>query len=332
MAAKRLAMDRILCPFDFSDFSERALARAGRLALHFGARVTALHVIPYGPSPMLVAEAKSGGYITIPEHLFREQRREAEVALARRVDAQRGLGVAIDSRVVEGEPFVQIAEIAHTLPADLVVMGTHGKSGWERFLLGSTTEKVMRRVACPLLAVGKSDEPGSGPSFQRILCAVDLSPASARTLELAQSFAQENLAHITLLHVVEGRLGAPPSGLAGPGAEAAFGTRDMVEFCLQQLQRAGQPAQGFCHVEERVERGSAWREIVRVAQETKADLIVIGAHVNGALGRLFLGSTAAQVVRHASCPVLIARELEAFEKAVTTPGGASHTDSEHRAL
>jgi nucleotide-binding universal stress UspA family protein len=70
----------------------------------------------------------------------------------------------------------------------------------------------------------------------------------------------------------------------------------------------GKAAHSFCEVTERVETGKAWKEILGVAEETHADLIVMGAHTGGALGRLFLGSTANQIVRHASCPVLVVRE------------------------
>lgn len=333
MPAKRICLNRILCPIDFSDFSERALARAGRLALHFGARVTALYVIPLNSTAMMVAGASAGGgYIAIPESLFREQRREAENELARFVDPQRRLGVTIDARVVEGEPWMQIGEAAHALPADLVVMGTHGKSGWDRLLLGSTTEKVMRLVACPVLTVGRSDAIGTGPLFHRILCAADLSPASTRTLELALSFAQEGLARVTLLHVLEGHLGDRLPSLRGPGADTGVDVPDIVDLALQQLRAAGRPARDFCAVEEMVEGGTPWREIVRVAEKTRADLIVVGAHVGGGLGRMFLGSTANQVLRHAPCPVLIARELEALEKGVPPSAGSARTDSSHPAL
>jgi nucleotide-binding universal stress UspA family protein len=202
-----------------------------------------------------------------------------------------GKGAPIETRLVEGDPWREIKAAAEALPADLVVMGTHGRSGFERLLLGSVTEKVLRTAPCPVLTVGTEDGASpAGPLFRRILCAADLTQASERTLDMAASLAEESLARVTLLHVVEGL------GLA------------LVEEARERLQRAGNVARRFRDVSERVETGTAWREILRVAEESRAELIVLGAHVHGALGRLFLGSTANQVVRHAPCPVLVVRE------------------------
>jgi nucleotide-binding universal stress UspA family protein len=311
MAPKRLSIERILCPTDFSEFSERAFTRAVRLGRWFNAQVTVLHVIPLNSPAVMIAGAAGGGYVVVPENLLRQQRSEASEELRRFVAPHLADGVVIQTALVGGEPWVQIEEMAAALPADLVVIGTHGRSGWDRFVLGSNTEKVMRRVACPVLTVGKMDAPTSGPLYNRILCAADLTASSQRTVDLALSFAQENASRITLLHVLEGHLTAPPE-LHRPWQEPARGP---VDLALDQLARAAAPARGFCEVQERVEVGSAWRQIVRVAEDTQADLIVVGAHATGGFGRLFLGSTANQVLRHAPCPVLIAREALAGEEA-----------------
>ena len=311
MRVKRVSLNRILCPVDFSDFSQRALTRAGRLALHFGARVTALHVVPLGSTAMMAAGANAGGgSSTLPESLFRDQRREAADELARRVGPLRRLGVAVDARVLEGEPWMQIGEAAKALQADLVVMGTHGQTGWDRLRLGSTTENVMRRVACPLLTVGKSDAVGAGAIFPRIVCAVSLGASSERTLAAGLSFAEKGLTRITLLHVLEDPLGDRLPRLGAPEDYAGVDPPEILDMALKQLRVAGQPAQAACEIEERLETGSAWREIVRVSEATKANLVVVGAHAQGALGRIFLGSTARQVVRRAPCPVLIVRAPE----------------------
>lgn len=313
MAPKRVSIERILCPTDFSEFSARAFARAVRLGKWFDARITALHVIPLNSPAMMIAGAASGRSMAIPENLLREQRCEAADALSRFVAPHLAEGVNIQTALLEGEPWVQIEEMSAALPADLMVMGTHGRSGWDRFVLGSSTEKVMRRVACSVLAVGKADAPTVGPLYNRILCASDLSASSQRAIDLALSFATENAARVTLLHVLEGTSPAPPD-LHRPWQEPA---RSPVDLALEQLGRAAWPARGFLDLEERVETGNPWREIVRVAEETRADLIVVGAHASGGFGRLFLGSTANQVLRHAPCPVLIARQAMTREEQKT---------------
>jgi nucleotide-binding universal stress UspA family protein len=287
----RTTIDRILCPTDFSDFSERALRQAVRLASWFEARVTALHVVPPIPGPAVMMGG--GVYVPIPADLLREQREGLERELHRLIEPLLGEGMPIEGR----------------LAADLVVMGTHGRSGFEHLLLGSVTERVLRTAPCPVLSVGRGAlDPPVGPLFRRILCAADLTKASERTLDMAVSLAEETLSRVTLLHVVEGLLGESGPELYRPVPEAIPLRHALVEEAERQLHRVGQRAHSFCEVSERVETGSAWREILRVAGETSADLIVIGAHTHGVFGRLFLGSTANQVVRHATCPVLTVRE------------------------
>jgi nucleotide-binding universal stress UspA family protein len=189
-------------------------------------------------------------------------------------------------------------------------MGTHGRSGFEHLLLGSAAERVLRTAPCPVLTVREKPLDRLNASlFRRILCAVDLSEASERTLDMALSLAEETLARVTLLHVVEGRLGESGPELYRPVPETARLRRQLVDEAKERLQRAGQRAHGFCEVSERVEAGSAWRRILGAAEETYADLIVMGAHAHGAVGRVFFGSTANQVVRHATCPVLTVREM-----------------------
>jgi nucleotide-binding universal stress UspA family protein len=224
--------------------------------------------------------------------------------------------VPIETRLVEGDPAGQIRSAAEALPADLVVIGTHGRSGFEHLMLGSVTEKVLRAAPCPVLAVGKEQTaPTPGPLFRRVLCAVDLTKASERTLDMALSMAEETLARVTLLHVVEGVLGESGPELYRPVPESAVLRRVLVDEAKERLGRVAEPAHSFCDVSVQVETGAAWRQILRVAEEGYADLIVIGAHAHGAFGRLFLGSTANQVVRHAHCPVLIVRETTAREES-----------------
>jgi nucleotide-binding universal stress UspA family protein len=136
---------------------------------------------------------------------------------------------------------------------------------------------------------------------------------------MALSLAEENLARVTLLHVVEGLLGETGPQLYRPVPETAPLRGMLVERAIEQLREAGRSAHSFCDVSERVETGVAWREILRTAEATRADLIVMGAHTHGALGRLLLGSTANRVVRHASCPVLVVRETVARRERHASP-------------
>ena len=307
MPQMRMQIDRILCPVDFSEFSAPALEHAVRLGSWFEARVDAVHVIPF---PMPAATRLP--YIPMSPEVPNEQRQAAARHLGNLVAPFLSAGVPIETRILEGDPWRVIRDEARGLPADLLVMGTHGRSGFEHLLLGSVTEKVLRHARCPVLTVGHVlRHPRTGPLFRRILCAADLTEASDRTLAMALSLASENDARITLLHVVEGVPDAQERDLYLAVPEIGPLRRDLVEHARARLREAvPESARDFCAVDERVETGSAWKGVLRVSDEEDADLIVMGAHAGGALGRMFFGSTANQVVRRAACPVLVIQETK----------------------
>ena len=307
MTPTRIEIDRILCPVDFSTFSGPALERALRLGNWFDARVEVLHVIPF-----TVPAGAGLPYYPAPPEVTRAQRAQAAQDLADLVASSLGEGVPLETKVLEGDPWRVIQEEAEALPADLLVMGTHGRSGLERLLLGSVTEKVLRRAPCPVLTVGHvAPHPRTGPLFRRILCAADLTRASERTLDVALSLATENDARITLLHVMETLPGDHGTGQSLAVPEIGPLRRDLLDQAWVQLREAvPEAARAFCEVSERVETGAPWSEILRVADEMEADLIVTGAHTRGAVSRMFFGSTASHVVRRATCPVLVIHETK----------------------
>jgi nucleotide-binding universal stress UspA family protein len=298
-------MDRILCPVDFSEFGTRALERAVRLGKWFDARVEVLHVIPFA------MPAGAGlPYMAIPLEATRAQRERAILALGDLVAPYLSEGVPIETKVLEGDPWRVIRDEAAAIPADLLVMGTHGRSGFEHLLLGSVTEKVLRRAPCPVVTVGEvPPHPRAGPPFRRILCAADLTPASAHTLDMGLAMASENDAAVTLLHVVEALPERTEGKLYLAVPEIGPLRHELMAQARAQLHKAVPvEARDFCTVTERVEAGAAWSEILRVAEELDADLIVLGAHTRGVLGRMFFGSTSSHVVRRAACPVLVIQE------------------------
>jgi nucleotide-binding universal stress UspA family protein len=296
-----MKVDRILCPTDYSEFSAQALDRAVGLARWFGAEVEVLHVIP--PRPWAIPADPAIPMTMVPADLLRADRPREIEALDRFVSRHRGGNVPIVVRLRDGDPGREIAAAVLEEPADLLVMGTHGRSGFERFALGSVTEKVLRLAHCPVLTVGRPRPAGAGPLFQRIVCALDLTSASTRTLETALSLAGENLARLTLLHVVDG-LEKPRAGDPPP----AWAEADLAEIQRRLHERVPSEAPLVCAVDERIEEGVPWRRILEVAEETEADLLVMGAHVGHELDRALFGSTVGRVVRRAECPVLVVRE------------------------
>ena len=140
MAPSRIRLQQILCPTNFSEFSDRAYRHARALAGWFDARLTVLHVIQY-----VVPAGGDLPYFPAPITVGAAVREEAQKELAIFVEAAQREGVAVDTLLLEGDPSREIQSTAEALPADLLVMGTHGRGGFERLVLGSVTEKVLRR-------------------------------------------------------------------------------------------------------------------------------------------------------------------------------------------
>jgi nucleotide-binding universal stress UspA family protein len=316
MAPSRVQIERVLCPVDFSEFSARALARACDVAAWFGARVTVVHVCPN-----VVPGGPEAPYFPVSAETMRAVREQSREELARFVEPFLRREVPLATEVGEGEAWRAILDAAGTLPADLVVMGTHGRNGFEHLLLGSVTEKVLRRAGCPVLVVGAEGPISARGLFRRILCAVDLSDHSRETIDTALAFAQEGDAAVTLLHVVNAASPGAVSALFRPLPAMDARRRELEDQALVTL-RAATPddAREFCDVKELARTGTPWREILNVADERKADLVVMGAHGHGPIGERLFGSTTSQVVRRSACPVLVVRPVEV--PAGTSPARA----------
>jgi nucleotide-binding universal stress UspA family protein len=299
-----VAFRQILAPIDFSDSSTHALRYAAALARWYGARVTALHVFLNWPAvniiPSLQPAAVPGGADAM--------RRDLEDHGRELVAAVEAKDVAIDVLVTEAPAVLgEILAQATRLSADLIVIGTHGRGGVDRLFLGSITEKVLRKAACPVLAVPPHalDLPSKEPvHFQRILCPIDFSTASLTALEHALSLAEEADATLTLLHAVE-----LPAALYDEPMEPVIALdqveADMKAAALRRLEAlVPVDAREFCTVDTVATRGRASHEIVRVAGERDCDLIVMGVRGRGAINLLVFGSNTHAVIRAATCPVL----------------------------
>lgn len=302
-----IAIRRILCPIDFSDFSRHALDHAVAIARRYESTLTLLHVYPLMPSL-----AYAPGTPVLPVFVPTPDDFEAlRASMKRFADTEAGSSVPMQFDVGEGDAASGILDRARALPSDLIVMGTHGRSGFERLLLGSVTEKVIHKAPCPVLTVPPpmaDAVPASPVLFRRILCGIDFSDASLRALEYALSLTQDADAQLTLVHVVE--VSATPAVEARGDIEApALGAyvAAAAHARAEQLQQLV-PEGGTSHarIETVLAIGSAHREILRVAGERSSDIIVLGAHGVG-VSQMMFGSAAHQIVRQATCPVLTVR-------------------------
>lgn len=295
---------RILCPIDFSEASEHAAAHALALARAYKASITALHV--HGRLFMSVPDLGE------PEGPSPD--RELERLKSETAESFAGSGdVPVDVLVEEGQPARHIVRRASELNADIIVMGTHGASGFEHLVLGSVTERVLRRASCPVLTVPPRSQATSALPFRRLLCAVDFSDSSLAALELAFSIAGESDALLTMVHVIEWPWEEPPppvlSELPPEHAEAladyrryleAGATKRLEGLAPESWSRRGE-------VSSRVVHGKSYVEILRVAAADRADLIIMGVHGRNVADVMLFGSTTNQVVRRATCPVLTLR-------------------------
>lgn len=289
-----IAIRRILCPIDFSAFSEHALDHAVAIARWYGSAVTLFHV--YAIVPMAVYPA---GAPILPSELLTERvRADLMAGMKRLAEGAARAGVAIECEIGEGNPAREILARANTPACDLLVMGTHGASGFDRLVFGSVTEKVLRKASCPVLSVPPAAGEHRAVPFTRILCALDFSDCSLRALDYATSLAQEGDARLTVVHVIEVPSAAPVADyLAGVEADHRQRLEDAVRARVRE----------FSRVEPILAIGKPSREVLRLAGEQQSDLVVIGIQGRGASDLLFFGSVAQHVVRHASCPVLTLR-------------------------
>jgi len=303
-----MTLTRILCPIDFSEASSHALEHAAVLCTRTGARLTALHVF----MPMLAladAAALAPATFDAVAAADLQSRRERADAQCRPV---REAGVALDVVVTVGQPVPAILDHATALPADLIVMGTHGTSGFEHLVLGSVTEKVLRKAACPVLTVPPRVHAGAVAPPTHVLCAVDFSDCSQKAAVAAAGLAAEAGARLTLLHVIEWPWHEPPTPLIDgvPATQAATLVdyhRYLEAGAVERLKALAASSAGVREAATRVRFGKAYAETLAVAEADGADLIVLGVRGRSALDIGFFGSTANHVVRAAACPVLTVR-------------------------
>jgi len=299
------AFKRILCPVDFSDFSRHALDEAIAIAHLYDGCVTALHVFPIA----IPADPFGGLPDFQPFTLTDRHRAHILRQLSAFVTTEGAEPRRITVALREGTDIhAEILEAADQMKPDLIVMGTHGRSGVQHLMLGSVAEKVLHKARYPVLTVPHAapDAVPLGPApFARILCGIDFSECSLAALRHAIALASEAGAHLDVLSVVQlipmyETLSAVP--LYYPGLLG-----DLKADIWKRLDSVVADAAPKIPVERIVTVGSPHREIVRMTGERKTDLIVLGAHSHGAIDHMFFGATTNHVVRAAGCPVLTIR-------------------------
>jgi nucleotide-binding universal stress UspA family protein len=302
-----IEVKQVLCPIDFSEFSSRALTHAAALARWYEARLTALYVWANVPAFAVIPSLQQ--YASPPPASLIEAERLGLESEMRRFCARAAGDVPVTTTVQEA-PSIEKEILAQIdlLDADLLVIGSHGRSGFQRLLLGSIAENVVRKAPCPVMVVPAHDAlPPGEVRFRRIVCPVDFSDSSRAALEYAFSLAEESDGWLSLLHVLE----IPPEFQEMPTREGIDVPRVRAAAEADALKRLRELIPGdvrsYCTVETSVLDGKAHRQILATAAERHADLIVMGVSGHGAVDRWVFGSNTSSVIRGASCPVLTVR-------------------------
>ena len=303
-----MRIGHILCPVDFSDFSRHAFDRAVAVARGYEASIAVLHVLP---APSTVPVIPFGPEGPGPFGLHPADRDVMAAEVRRFLAIDHDLDIKIDYHVAQAAaPHKEILTQADRVNADLIVVGTHGRSGFSRLMLGSVAEKVLRASAVPVLTVPPHvpDALSIGRSpFDRILLATDFSAGSEPALAYAASLALTAAARLTIVNVVE-PLPVGGNPMVGTSFDVCGYQAAMERDAKGRLHTVAMEASGLgCNTGEVLVTGKPYVEILRVAAEEKSDVIVLGVQGRNALDRLVFGATAEHVVRRATCPVLTIR-------------------------
>jgi nucleotide-binding universal stress UspA family protein len=286
----------VMVGVDGSDISRRAFDYATAMARRFAARLSVLEVIDWTLPPL------ASNLSTVSE-MPADLQAAALEALNGLVEPARAVGVVTEICLETGGVVPQILRRAEAISADLLVVGTHGRSGFERLMLGSVAEKVLRKATCPVLTVPFGPGHPGDPPFRKILCGTDFSEASVAAVRAARGLAAELGATCLVAHVVHWPFGPeiaePPAVAFRHSLEGQ--ARDRLDRLVEVTAVDGGPAEAI------LATGEPARELLGIGDGYAIDLIVLGVSGHGAMNRAVIGSTTAAVLRQATCPVLTFR-------------------------
>jgi nucleotide-binding universal stress UspA family protein len=294
-----LKIKLILCPIDFSEFSVSAYQHALSVAEHYQAKLVAQHIVELWRHPAADFVASAGLYEEYSQALRESGKKQLQEFVENHTHDEIQpelvvqIGVAADS----------ILSFAQLQKADVIVMGTHGRRGFDRLMLGSVTDRVMRAAPCPVLAASKpphgsvaaGKERGHVHHLSRILFCADFSENSERALKYAISATAEYDAELTLLHVLE----ESPSPAK---------TKEAIAAVAERLDKLIPPeGRDTLKIKTAVRIGKTYAQIIQLALEAQSDLVTMGVRGRGALDVAVFGSTTYRVMQLGSFPVLAVR-------------------------
>jgi len=282
-----ISLKNVMFATDFSRRAGSALPYALSIARSYGSRLVVAHVMPEEFGLPVAAREGLAALGAAPKR----ENPEGLVALEKKLSA-----VPHEIQMRTGDVWTELSEMICAREIDLIVIGTHGRTGVGKVLVGSVAEKIFRHASCPVLTIGPevSGEPESIGDLHEILFATDFSDESLAALPYAISLAQHDRARLYLLHIAPDPL--------------SFETEELVQSRLSDLVPDG--AELLCKPKALVEYGRPAEKILELAEELGTDLIVLGVKrtpIHFELSPHLPQATAYKVVSHATCPVLTVR-------------------------
>jgi len=304
-ALGKLHLKSLLVPVDFSDFSLKALAYANFLAKQSEASLDLLHVV----EPSRIPKGLKMSHADWEELMVHD----AACSLRQLAGDEIEQDICVHTEVRVGNPCQEICNAASRQNQDLIVVGTHGRTGLMHLFLGSTAERVVRFAPCSVLVVRVGDQNDAGIAKpKKILVPMDFSRNSKLALEAALVLAKQFDAGLLLLNVIPtayalgGYDGVDYGMLEGEMRESS--EREFAEI-VKKIGQTGVKA------ETRIVDGRPATLIVEAAKQCKVDLIAISTHGRAGFEHFVIGSTTEEVVRHADCNVLVFRKKKENQSA-----------------
>jgi nucleotide-binding universal stress UspA family protein len=283
----------IVVGYDESLYSKAALAEVSQRIKKNGGSVTLVHAVYFDQEEFAILPSQMEKRLEIGAHICRTAKTD--------VQAEYGLDGSIESLVCEGEPPEIIVDTARGKNADLIALGTYGRRGLRRLLMGSVTSQVILNSPCDVLVVKKKCDKCTG-SYGSLLVPFDGSASSEKALARACALAKADGAELSVLYVI-------------PRYEEMmdFFKTDMIKKSLfQEAEKIIEKAKKLAasqgaQIKAVVQEGHAGEKIVEIADKLKNDVIVMGTHSWRGVNKAIMGSTAERIIASASCPVLIVK-------------------------
>jgi nucleotide-binding universal stress UspA family protein len=281
----------IVVGYDGSEFSKAAVAEAAGIAKKNGGKITLVHAVFFDEEEFSAAPIQHEKRLELGRKICYQASKEYSEEY----------GLEIESLVCEGEPPDVVAAVAAGREMDLIALGTHGRRGIKRLLLGSVTSGVIAKAGCDVLVV-KNNPSQSAGSYKSILAAYDGSVCSRKSLSRACELAKGQDAQLTVLYVIPRYEEMVEFFMTDTIKSALYKeAQKIIDGARELSSSAASPLASL------IREGQAAETIVETSQTLKNDLIVMGSHGWSGVSKAIIGSTAERVIMKTDCPVLVSR-------------------------